>query len=88
MASCERRARLQYFYTGTQKARGRKRKYSERVDLNNIDTPPEHAAGFNLVASVDEKIEIYQAWVYAPAFKRGIQVVYLRKVSATGFSTA
>lgn len=81
-------ARLQYFYTGTQKARGRKRKYSDRVDLDNIDHPPEHAAGFELVATIDEKLKIYQAWVHAPAFKRGIQVVYLRKACANGFSTA
>ncbi len=79
---------LDYFYTGTQKPRGRKRQYSDRVDWDNIDSPPEHAAGFKLVATVDEKIKVDQAWVDAPAFKRGIQVVYLRKASATGFSTA
>lgn len=81
-------ARLKYFYTGSQKARGRKRQYSKHVDLNAIDSPPEHAAGFELVATVNEKTDVYSAWVYSPAFKLAIQVVYLRKVTATGFSTA
>ena len=81
-------ARLKYFYTGSQKARGRKRQYSDKVDLNAIDSPPVHADGFKWVATVDGKIEVYSAWVYSPAFKRGIQVVYLRKVTATGFWTA
>lgn len=81
-------AHLKYFYTGVQKARGRKRRYSDNVDLNMIDSPPDHAAGFEWVATVNEKMEVYQAWVYAPAFKREIQVVCLRKVTATGFSTA
>lgn len=81
-------ARLKYFYTGVQKARGRKRQYTERVDWDSIDSPPEYSAGFEWVATIDEQIKVYQAWVYAPAFKRGIQVVYLRKITATGFSTA
>lgn len=81
-------ARLKYFYTGSQKPRGRKRQYSELVNWDSIDNPPENAAGFELVTTVDEKTEIYQAWVYAPAFKRAIQVVYLRRVTATGLATA
>ena len=81
-------ARLRYFYNGSQKARGRKRQYSERVNWDSIDNPPENAVGFQLVTTADEKTEIYQAWVYAPAFKRAIQVVYLRRVTATGLATA
>jgi len=81
-------SRLKYFYTGSQKARGRKRQYSDNVELKTINSPPAHADGFEWVATVDEKIDVYSAWVYSPAFKRGIQVVYLRKVKATGFSTA
>lgn len=81
-------ARLKYFYTGPQKSRGRKRQYSENVDLNAIDNPPEHGAGFEWIATVDEKIDVYSAWVYSPAFKQAIKVVYLRKVTTTGFSTA
>jgi len=79
---------LKYFYTGSQKARGQKRQYSDNVELKTINSPPAHADGFEWVATVDEKIDVYSAWVYSPAFKRGIQVVYLRKVKATGFSTA
>lgn len=81
-------ASLKYFYTGPQKARGRKRQYSGNVDLNNIDNPPNHSAGFKFVATVDEKIELYSTWVYSPAFKRTIQVVYLRKAISNGFLTA
>lgn len=81
-------ARLRYFYTGPQKARGRKRTYSQAVDLTTIDTPPEHADGFEWVATVEETIEVYRAWVYAPAFKRPIQVLYLVKVTPTQFSEA
>ena len=81
-------ARLKYFYLGSQKARGRKRKYSERVNFDSIEHPPEHAAGFEWVATTKQKIEIYHAWVYAPAFERALQIVYLRKATATGFATA
>ena len=81
-------ARLRYFYTGPQKARGRKRTYSEAVDLTAIETPPEHADGFEWVTTAEENIEVYRAWVYAPAFKRPIQVVYLVKIAPTQFAEA
>ena len=54
-------ANLKYFYTGTQKPRGRKRRYSGNVDLNNIDNPPQYSAGFKFVATVDEKTNVYRA---------------------------
>ena len=81
-------ARLRYFYQGPQKPKGRKRLYSDAVNFYAIDSPPEHADGFEWVATVDENIEAYQAWVYSPAFKRAIQVVYLLKVTPTTSSYA
>ena len=81
-------ARLRYFYTGPQKPRGRKRLYSNAVDFHTIDSPPEDADGFEWIATVDNNIDLYQAWVYAPAFKRAIQVVYLLKVTPTSSSYA
>lgn len=81
-------ARLRYFYRGPQKRRGRKRLYSHAVDLFSIDCPPDDADGFEWVATLDETIEAYQAWVYSPAFKRAIQVVYLLKVTPTASSYA
>lgn len=79
-------ARLRYFYTGPQQSKGRKRLYSESVDFQSIDSPPEHADGFEWIATVDETIDLYRAWVYAPAFKRAIQVVYLLKVTPSSCS--
>lgn len=76
-------ANLRYFYGGPQKSRGRKRLYSERVDFFAIDAPPEHADGFEWIATVDDENELYRAWVYSPAFNRAIQVVYLLKVTPT-----
>jgi hypothetical protein len=76
-------AHLKYFYTGEQKPRGRKRRYSDVIDWSTIDSPPKDAAGFEWSATVDEEIDIYRAWVYSPAFKRAIQVVYLLKVTPT-----
>ena len=81
-------ARLRYFYHGPQKPRGRKRLYSDAVDFYAIDSPPKHTDGFEWVATVDDNIEVYRAWVYAPAFKRAIQVVYLLKTTATSSSYA
>lgn len=81
-------ARLKYFYAGPQKPRGRKRQYAGFVDYCLIDTPPEQAQGFEFVATTEEGIELYSAWVYCEAFKRPIQVVYLLKVTATTSSYA
>ena len=81
-------ARLKYFYRGPQKSRGRKRLYSDAVDWFSIDCPPDHADAFEWVETVEENIELYRAWVYSPAFKRAIQVVYLLKVTDTASSYA
>ncbi|NJN23651.1 MAG: transposase [Acaryochloridaceae cyanobacterium RL_2_7] len=82
-------AHLKYFYTGPQKPRGRKRLYGGKVDLHHIDSPPAHVSGFEWMHSVQEdNVELYRAWVYAPAFKRAIQVVYVLKVTPTSFSYA
>lgn len=81
-------ASLRYFYHGPQKPRGRKRLYSDAVDFHAIDSPPNHADGFEWIETVEDHIEVYQAWVYAPAFKRAIQVVYLLKVTPTSSSYA
>ena len=82
-----RDADLKYFYTGPQKPRGRKRRYGGKVDLLQIDSPPDHATGFEWIQTVKEdNVELYRAWVYAPAFKRAIQVVYVLKVTPNSFS--
>jgi hypothetical protein len=81
-----RDSRLKYFYTGPQKPRGRKRKYAGYVDYGLIDSPPQDAAGFEFVATVDDGIDLYRAWVYSEAFKRAIQVVYLHKVTPSSSS--
>ena len=81
-----RDSRLKYFYTGPQKPRGRKRKYAGYVNYGLIDSPPQDAAGFEFVTTVDDGIDLYRAWVYSEAFKRAIQVVYLHKVTATSSS--
>ena len=82
-------ADLKYFYTGPQKPRGRKRLYGGKVDLHHIDSPPEQVSGFEWMHWVeDDNVELYRAWVYSPAFKRPIQVVYVLKVTPTHFSYA
>ena len=81
-----RDSRLKYFYNGPQKPRGRKRKFAGLVDYTLIDSPPEHALGFEFVETVDDDIDLYRAWVYSEAFKRAIQVVYLHKVTPTSSS--
>ena len=62
--------------------------YSDAVDFYSIDSPPNDADGFEWVATVEENIDLYQAWVYSPAFKRAIQVVYLLKVTPKASSYA
>ena len=82
-------ADLKYFYTGPQKPRGRKRLYGGKVDLHSIDSPPEQVSGFEWMQSVEEdSVDLYRAWVYSPAFKRAIQVVYVLKCTPTSFSYA
>lgn len=82
-----RDADLKYFYTGTQKPRGRKRLYGGKVDFELIDIPPENVSGFQWVQSLEQdKLQLYQAWLYSPAFKRAIQVVYVLKLTSTGFA--
>ena len=84
-----RDADLKYFYSGSQKPRGRKRLYAGKVDLFQIDSPPDHAVGFEWMQTVKEDgVDLYRAWVYAPAFKRAIQVVYVLKVMSNSFSYA
>jgi hypothetical protein len=66
-------ANLRYEFTGTQKARGAKRKYDGKVALANPCMQR-----FEWVQTVQPGIDLYTAIVWHVSFKRKIRVAYLR----------
>ena len=57
---------------GPQKARGRRRRYGSKVDLNDPSL-------FEFIDTIDEGIELYTAVVWSVSLKRRIRLVYLLK---------
>lgn len=73
-----------YPYAGQQKARGRRRKYEGKVDIDDLSK-------FNFVGIVDDEIALYSAILYSVALKRlvGVAVIIIeeRKKPVILFST-
>lgn len=64
-------ANLRYLFTGTQKARGAKRKYDGKVELAN-------PMRFEWVQEVQPGIDLYTAVVWHVSFNRRIRLAYLQ----------
>lgn len=74
-------ADLRYLYTGSQKPKGRHRKYDGKVDLND-------RARFSLVETLAPDLNLYTAVVWHVSLKRKIRLALLvdtRKPDKTGF---
>lgn len=63
-------ANLRFLYTGEQKARGRRRKYDGKVELNT-------QARLTFVKSVQPDVDLYTATVFHVSLKRTIRLAYL-----------
>lgn len=74
-------ANLKYLYTGTQKPRGRKRLYGDKVAL---ETP----SNLEFVEKRDDKTEVYTAVVWSVSLKRCIRILYLCQEVKGKFSYA
>lgn len=74
-------ANLRYLYTGSQKPRGRHRKYDGKVDLQDVSR-------FSFVATVQPNLDLYTAVVWSVGLNRTIRLAYLldrRKPKRPGF---
>lgn len=66
-------ANLRHLYVGEQKLKGRRRKYAEKVDFNDLSKFEES------VIVIDEKeIKLYSASVWSPSLKRNINLVIVK----------
>jgi len=77
-------ANLKHLYCGTQKPKGRRRKFAEKVDFNDLSKFEES------VVVIDQKeIKLYSATVWSPGLKREIKlaVVKFKRKSVNLFST-
>lgn len=63
-------ADLRYVYTGTQKPRGRHRKYDGKVDLND-------ASRMTLVRELEPNLFLYDVVVWSLSLKRKVRLAYL-----------
>lgn len=63
-------ANLRYLYTGTQKPRGRKRKYDGKVDLQEVSR-------LTFVETVQPQLDLYTAVVWSVSLQRPIRLAYL-----------
>jgi hypothetical protein len=63
-------ANMRYLYTGAQKARGARRKYDGKVDLNDLSR-------LDYVCEVDEDIHLYSKILWHVSLKRRIRIAYL-----------
>ncbi len=66
-------ANLRHLYRGEQKLKGRRRKFAEKVDFNDLSKFEES------IAVIDEKeIKLYSATVWSPSLKRNIKLVIVK----------
>ncbi|WP_425216262.1 transposase [Tumidithrix helvetica] len=63
-------ADLHYVYSGTQKPRGRHRKYDGKVDLTDVSS-------MTLVRELEPKLFLYTVVVWALSLKRKVRLAYL-----------
>jgi Transposase DDE domain len=63
-------ANMRYLYTGAQKARGARRKYDGKVDLNDLSR-------LDYICEVDENIHLYSKILWHVSLKRRIRIAYL-----------
>jgi hypothetical protein len=69
-------ANLQYLYEGTQKRRGRRRKYDGKVQFTALSR-------FEKVESADEAVALYTLVVWSVSLQRQVQVVVMVKPKAS-----
>ena len=65
-------ANLKVLYTGSQKPKGRRRKYDGKLDCADLSR-------FEFVQDLDKHTKLYTAVVYSASLKRKIRLVYLLK---------
>jgi hypothetical protein len=65
-------ANLKVLYTGTQKPKGRRRKYDGKLDCSDLDH-------FEFVRQLDKCTKLYTAVVYSVSLRRNIRLAYLLK---------
>ncbi len=76
-------ANLKYPFTGKQKTgRGRKRKYADKVDVENIDRRK-----IRYCFDDSEDTQIFSGIVYNVSFQRMIRIVYIQNYNQQGLST-
>ncbi len=76
-------ANLRYQFNGKQKSgRGRKRKYADKVDVENIDRRK-----IRFCFEEAEDVDIFSGIVYSVSFQRMIRIVYLQNYDKNGFGT-
>ena len=76
-------ANLKYPFNGKQrKGRGRKRKYGDKVDVNNVDR---RKIKFCFEESFE--VEIFSGIVYSVSLQRLIRIVYLQNYDQEGYET-
>jgi hypothetical protein len=63
-------ADLRYVYSGTQKPRGRRRKYDGKVDLTDLSR-------FTLVRELEPQLLLYSSVVWSVSLKRQVRLAYL-----------
>ncbi len=66
-------ANLKHLYRGTQKAKGRRRKFAEKVDFADLSKFQESA-----VIIEKQEIKLYSAKVWSPCLKRKIKLVIVK----------
>jgi len=76
-------ANLRYSFNGKQKSgRGRKRKYADKVDVENIDRRK-----IRFCFEEAEEIDIFSGIVYSVSFKQMIRIVYIQNYDQNEFAT-
>lgn len=76
-------ANLKYPFTGKQNTgRGRKRKYADKVDVENIDRRK-----IRYCFDDSEDAQIFSGIVYSVSFQRMIRIVYIQNYNQQGLST-
>jgi Transposase DDE domain len=76
-------ANLKYQFTGKQNTgRGRKRKYADKVDVENIDR-----RRIRYCFDDSDDVQIFSGIVYSVSFQRMIRIAYLQNYDQKGFST-
>jgi len=76
-------ANLRYQFTGKQKTgRGRKRKYADKVDVENIDRRK-----IRYCFDEADDVQIFSGIVYSVSLQQLIRIVYLQNYDQNGFGT-